>query len=143
MKHNFVESLLGMGGGIQTFHYESVIKHFSGCPITLLRGPPESGKSTLILAILGMCGCQVSSYYVKGTNAFFIDCSSESTLPYGIDDPLLKGTAGSSKTNLLDVRELVVDLYNGAKSANALKGSRRPRSAPIIASNFDLKDDSR
>ena len=143
MKHNFFAALLGIGGGIQTFDYENVIKHFSGCPINLLRGPPESGKSTLILALLGMCGCQVSSYYVKGTNAFFIDRSSESTLPYGIDDPLLKGTSMSSKTDLLDVRELIVELYNGAKSAKALKGSRRPRSAPIIASNVELKDDSR
>ena len=99
---------------VVAFYYETVIKHFSGCPITILRGPPESGKSTFLLAFL----CN-SSYYVKGTNAFFIDWSSESTLAYyRIDDPL---SSTLSNTNLLDVRELIVNLYNGAKSANALK----------------------
>ena len=58
MKHNFLPALLGIGSGIQSFYYESVIKHFSGCPVTVLREPPESGKSMLILAILGMFGCQ-------------------------------------------------------------------------------------
>ena len=49
----------------------------------------------------------------------------------------------TSKTNRLDLPELVVDLYNGAKSANVVTGSKKPRSAPIVATNFDLKSDSR
>jgi hypothetical protein len=112
---------------------------YGGCPIPVLHGPPETGKSKAILSSLSLFGCSDSGYFVKGTNAFFINRSSESTLPYGIDDPNLKGT----KTNFLDLNELIVDLYNGAKSANAHKGSQKPRSSPILATNFNLKNDSR
>ena len=89
---------------------------------------------------LSLYGCTESSYYVKGTNAFFIQRASESTLPFGIDDPQI---SSSSKTNRLELPELVVDLFNGAKSANAVKGSKKPRSAPIVATNFNLKSDPR
>ena len=75
--------------------------------------------TTYDISALSLFGATESSF-VKGTNAFFLDRSAESTLPYGIDDPNLKGRA--SKTNFLDLQELIVDLYNGAKSANAVKG---------------------
>ncbi len=35
----------------------------------------------------------------------------------------------------LDVGELVVDLYNGAKTANLRSGALLPCSAPLIATN--------
>lgn len=137
-KHNFIATLLALGAGIQTFHYESIIKLFGGCPITVLTGPPETGKTKTILAVHALFGSSESSYYVKGTNTFFLDRSAESTLPYGIDDPQMQATSGRSKSNFIDLQELIVDLYNGAKTANAVKGSRKPRSAPIVATNFDL-----
>jgi len=40
------------------------------------------------LSLIGGIEC---SYYVKGTNSF-IDRSAQSTLPYAIDDPVLKGS---------------------------------------------------
>lgn len=141
-KHNFLATVLTIGAAIQTFHYETIVELYGGCPISVLMGPPETGKTKAILASLALFGSTESAYFVKGTNAFFLDRSAESTLPYGIDDPNLK-KSGASKSNFLDFNELVIDLYNGAKSANALKGSKKPHSAPIIATNFDLNDDSR
>ena len=58
----------------------------------------------------------------------------------GIDDPQ---TTKVGKTNRLDLPELIVDLYNAAKSANAVKGSRKPKSAPIVATNWSLQNDER
>ena len=78
---------------------------------------------------------------MKGTNAFFLERSATSTLPYGIDDPQT-GRAGA-KANRLDLPELIVDLYNAAKSANAVKGSKKPKSAPVVATNWNIKDDDR
>lgn len=143
MKHNFIASILTLAASIQAFHYEAVVKMFGGCPITMLRGDPETGKSKSLKAALSLFGGYEPCYYVKGTNASFLERASESTLPFVVDDPNLQGSKGSTKANFLDVHEIVVDLYNGAKTANALKGSRTPRSVPLIASNFNIQHNSR
>ena len=83
-------------------------------------------------------GSHKTSYYVKGTNSFFLDCS---TLPYGIDDP--QAGKSSNRTNRLDIPGLLVDLYNAAKSANSISGSKKPMLAPIIACNWDVASDQR
>ena len=75
--------------------------------------------------------------YVKGSNAFFLERSAISTLPYAIDDPPKGGSSG------VDMNELVIDLYNTCKNANLRRGSLEPRSIPIIATNFALKDEER
>ena len=104
-------------------------------------GDPETGKSTALKASLRVCGLQESGYCVKGTNAFFIDRASVSTLPFGIDDPHAGKSTG--KTNRQDLPELIVDLYNAAKSANAVSCSKKPISAPLVASNKELMSDQR
>ena len=58
-------------------------------------------------------GLQSSSIYVKGSSAFLLERSALSTMPFVIDDPP-KSKSGSS----LDVNDLLVDLYNGCKTAN-------------------------
>ena len=140
MKQNFQSSLILVGAAIMTFHYECITAHYGGCPIPLAIGPSEAGKTTAILAALSLFGCQESAYYVKGTNAFFLERSAASTLPYGIDDPQ---TGRAMKTNRLDLPEMIVDLYNAAKSANAVKGSKKPKSAPIAATNWNLQNEER
>lgn len=62
-------------------------------------------------------------------------------MPFGIDDPHVGKSTG--KTNRLDLPELIVDLYNAAKSANAVSGSKKPISAPLVATNTDLLNDER
>ena len=58
-------------------------------------------------------------------------------LPFAINDPKGKGKA---KTNQLNIGELVVDVYNGGSSANLKTGSRKPMTAPTIASNFMVEE---
>ena len=69
----------------------------------------------------------MSSMYVKGSSAFPLERSALSTMPYVIDDPP-KSKSGS----LLDIKDLLVDLYNGCKTANLR-----------IATNFELSRDDR
>ena len=76
--------------------------------------------------------------YVKGSNAFMLERAAISSLPFAINDPPMT-KSGSS----LDVNDLIVDLYNGCKTAKLRKGSLVPHSVPIIATNFQLKTEQR
>ena len=51
---------------------------------------------------------------------------------------MTKKASGYSKANQLHLQELIVDLYNVAKSANAVKRTTKPSCAPLLATNFDL-----
>ena len=134
-KHNFLPALTVVAGGIMTFHYATIKDMFGGCPITVAMGDSETGKSTALKATLSLFGCDKISCYVKGTNALFMERASRSSLPFGIEEamPSKKG-----KMNKLDLTELVIDLYDGAVSANMKTGTLKPKSAPVIATNFEL-----
>ncbi len=77
--------------------------------------------------------------YVKGSNAFFLERSSVSSLPYAIDDP----PKATSKGGSVDINSLIVDLYNGCKTANLRSGPLKPISLPLIASNYNLDKEER
>ena len=51
-----------------------------------------------------------------------------------------KGKSAKSKANQLDITELVIDLYNGVRSTNLKTGSLKPKSIPVLASNFDIEE---
>ena len=136
-RHNYISSLLVIAGVVMSLHYESIVAMFSGCPIVVALGPSETGKTTAIRAGLSLVG--VMQHYVKGTNAFFRQRAMLSTLPFSIDDPP-KSTARNSS---VDVNELIIDFYNGGKTADLQKGSQKPRSIPVFASNFELKAQDR
>lgn len=138
-KHNFIPALLVVAGVAMAFHYEAVVELYGGCPITVATGESETGKSTAIRAGLSLFGCDEICRYVKGTNAAFMERASRSTLPFGIEDPA-KGKHGKSKANQLDISELIIDLYNGVRSANLKTGSLKPQSVPVLASNFDVEE---
>lgn len=128
---------------MQSFHYETIANKFGGCSVAMLKGVPETGKSLCLKTALSLFGAIESGYFVKGTNAYFMERSSECSIPYVIDDPNQSKRGRSSKSNFLDVEELVVDMYNRAQSANATRGSRTPISLPLLASNFEISCDSR
>ena len=52
----------------------------------------------------------------------------------------LRRPAKETRTNQLDLTELIVDLYNGVCSTNMRTGSMKSKSIPIIASNFDIEE---
>ena len=103
--------------------------------------PTKAEKTMIILTTLSLFGCSGSAYYVKGTNVFFLERSASSTLLHGTDDPQT-GRAGA-KANRSDLPELIVNLYNAAKSANAVQGSKKPKSVPVVATNLNKRDDDR
>lgn len=84
----------------------------------------------------GALGVPRESIYEKVTNAFILERSSMSTLPFAIDDPSQTPTKGS------DLNELIVDLYNKGKSAS-LRKETTPRSLPLVATNYRLKAEER
>ncbi len=140
MKHNATRALLLIGGAIMSCHYRQIVELFGGFPIVLACGPTETGKSTSLKVGLCLTGGQKHAFYSKGTTAYFLERSALSCLPFGIDDPNMATYAGRKQ---LDVGELVVDLYNGAKTANLRSGALQPCSVPIISTNNPPKDDPR
>ena len=59
-----------------------------------------------------------------------------STLPLGIEEAV-SSKKGKVK---LDLTELVIDLYDGAISANMKTGNLTPKCVPILATHFDVED---
>ena len=78
-----------------------------------------------------------SSMYVNGSNAFSMERSSLSLL-YAIDDP---PKASPSKGSCVDINSLIVDLFNGCQTANLRSGPLKPLLIPLIASNYNLKEE--
>ena len=86
---------------------------------------------------LATVGLGSSSIYECFTNAFVMERASVSTMPFGIDDPSKKPSKGS------DISEVVVDIYNHGKTGTLRKTSHVPLAAPVIATNYELKNDDR
>ena len=64
-QHNFIPSLIVIGGIILAFHYETVVELYGGCPITVAVGEPETGKSTAIRAGLALGGMDEKGAMLK------------------------------------------------------------------------------
>ena len=43
----------------------------------------------------------------------------------------------------MDLNDLIVDLFNGCKTANLWKGSLELHSIPLVATNFNIDSDQR
>ncbi len=140
LKHNFIPGLLVIAGAAMSFYYTEIVKLYGGCSIVVATGPAATGKTTSIKLGLSLFGCSNNNMFVKGTNRGFLERSSLSSLPYGIDDPKSKSR---SRNNILDISELAVDLYNGSPTTNYSTGILTPLSIPIIATNFDGDTDQR
>lgn len=136
-KHNALSSLLTVAGSVMAFHYEQVRSTWSGCPVTVAFGPPETGKSTAIVMALSLMGIDESCKYVSGSIAFFLEKCCSSTLPFGIDDP----PKPNSKATL-DPADVIISVFNRGKTSN-MKTKINPISIPIFASNFNISSDRR
>lgn len=142
LKHNFIPGLFVIAGAIMSFHYRQIVAMYGGCSVLVASGPAATGKTTAIKAGLSLFGCSNNNMFVKGTNRGFLERSSISTLPYGIDDPS-QGFKGRSKANQLDIAELAVDLFNGSPTTNYSTGILVPLSLPLVATNFDSDTQAR
>jgi hypothetical protein len=141
LKHNFIPGLLVVAGAAMSFHYQLIVSLYSGCSMIVASGPSATGKTTAMRVGLSLFGCCNNNVFVKGTNRGFLERSSLSTLPYGIDDP--QSGRSRSKANKLDLCELAVDLYNGSPTTNYATGILTPLSIPIVATNFKSEAEER
>lgn len=105
-KHNFISALLMLDGAVMSCHYRKIVQQF-----VLAVGPTETGKSTSIKAALSLFGMTKTGFYVEGSNAYFMEQSALSCLPYGIDE-------ATADNKLLDIVKLIITLSGGAKTAN-------------------------
>ena len=87
------------------------------------------------------CGCFVFSLgnaiYEKVTNAFVLERASTSSMPFAIDDPTKVPNKGC------DLSDVIFELHNGGKYANVRSGAQYAKSLPIVAINYNLRDEER
>ena len=119
--------------GISLLHSREL---YGGFPIVVAMGPSETGKSPAIRAALALFGVHNTSRYVKGINSLFMEWASCSSIPVGIEE-VMSSKKGKYK---LDLTELVIDLYDGAISANMKTGCLVPKCVPVLATNFEVED---
>ena len=128
MQHNFVPTLMALGSTGLCMHYKTLVDRNGECFAPLICGDVGTGKSMALRAALSLFGSHRSRFYSRGTREKLLQHLSHSTFPIGIDDPQKPDAIG----------ELMVDLFNGAKSTTITHGDIQPMSTGIITANFDL-----
>jgi hypothetical protein len=88
-----------------------------------------TGKSLALRAGLSLFGSHRTWFYSRGTCEKYLLNLSRSTFPIGIDDPQKPDAIG----------ELMVDLFNGAKSTTITHGDIQPITSGIVTANFNLE----
>ena len=111
-------------------HYQLLLEYLRFCPVPLSFGESGTGKTTALLCGLSFLGVV---FFSKLTHSKILDLCSCSSIPLGVDDPQSQG----------DFSRLLIDLYNGAKSATVTHGSRKPSSTCVISANFASDDQQR
>lgn len=131
LKHNFYPGLLVMGSSAMALHYQTIISQFFFCPIPLAFGIAcGTGKTTALRCGLSIVGAHPARFYSKESGEKYSEISSQSNLPFAIDDP--KSQAAIS--------DLSIALFNGAKATTLKRGDSKPLSMPIISANFTTSD---
>ena len=133
MHHNFMSSIITVAATVLALHYKLFLNHLRSCPVPLAFGESGTGKTTVILCGLSLLGAHDSRFYGKLTIEKILDLCSSSCIPLGVDDPQSKN----------DISRLLIDLFNGARSATITRGERKPSSTCIISANFTSHDQQR
>lgn len=128
MAHNFPASLMVLGCTCMAMHYKHIVEVNGECPAPFVCGPVGTGKSLSLKAGLALIGGHKTRFYSRGTREKYQLLLSQSSFPVGIDDPQRPDAIG----------ELMIDLFNGAKSTTVTHGDIQPTTSGIITANFDL-----
>ena len=127
MKHNFIPTVLVIGGCAMAMHYLKLAKKCMFCPVPLAFGYKcGTGKTTALRCGLSVVGAYPNRYFSRGTYQKYLDLCTESFLPLGVDDP---------KTNTA-ISDLTAALFNGAQETTLGRGNKLPISTAVIAANF-------
>lgn len=84
-------------------------------------------------------GSQNSGVQGKGTNTFFVERSSLSSIPYVFDDP----PKTTSRNNSSDVNDIIVDFYNAFITGNMKCDYKKPISSVMLVTIFSIKPEPR
>lgn len=89
-------------------HYKLVMTKYKACPVPVLVGPSETGKSTAAECALSICGQHNIGHMIKTKNTSDNICLERcvnSTLPFVLDDPKNADEIGELLINFCDGRQ--------------------------------------
>ena len=98
---NFVTALLVLGVHVLHFHYESLLHKVGSVLVGVLYGDVQTGKTTVMQAVLSLLGIQDFHYRKRCSDGHFIKITAQSTLGLVLDDP----------TNIDGILEKVMVLF--------------------------------
>ena len=130
MGHNFYPAILALGSGVMALHYAQLISKRGHCHVPVLHGMSKTGKTTALQLVLSLFGCHHLTFYSRGSKEAYVRKCCSSTFPVGCDDPQSETTTG----------QLIVELFNGAKSTILKHGDQLPLTTCIISANFNMSE---
>lgn len=133
LQHNFYPAVLLMGSTVLALHYKQFIAKLKYCPIPLAVGESGTGKSTALESAFSVLGACKSRMYSKVTREKIFSMCCNNGVPLGVDDPHSQS----------DISKLLVELYNGYKSATVAKGDQTPSTTAVVSANFSPIDQKR
>ena len=129
-KHNFIPCVMTIAGTILALHYQKTLQKLKFCPVPLAFGESGTCKTTALLCGLSLLGAQESRFFSKLTKEKILRMCSTNNIPLGVDDPQSQN-------------DILIDLYNGAKSGTVNRGECKPSSTCVISANFTTVNQQR
>ncbi|KAK3737799.1 hypothetical protein QZH41_015855, partial [Actinostola sp. cb2023] len=129
MTNNYAAACMALGGAVMSLGYSQITVKMGCCPVVLLTGDTETGKSTVLRCCMGLFGDRNIKDY---TGKKALQSSTYNDMPFAWDDP----------TSPSDVAFIVQALFNGA-GRDTIFQSGVPRRPPIITANFSCSSDKR
>ncbi|XP_031561320.1 uncharacterized protein LOC116297266, partial [Actinia tenebrosa] len=129
MVNNYPAACMAIGGAVMSLGYTKIHKKNSSCPVVLLTGDTETGKSTILRCCMSLFSDKNIRDY---TGKKALQMATLNHMPFGWDDP----------SSASDVAEVVQGLFNGAGRQTCYSDGA-PIRPPIITANFACSNDKR
>lgn len=107
-KHNTAPAMLMLGTACMTFHYGIVLSTEKCFPVPLASGCSGTGKTLALRCALALYGAHNKHVYQHCTLQYYTSWCSESSIPFGIDDP----------SHSKELGELMLSVFNGTMTGN-------------------------
>ena len=126
VSNNFVAAFTVLGAFGMAIHYDTVLDGYGMCPTPVLIGKKNTGKSTIALTALYMCGIPTFFFVRDFTSTAPSNLNSRKTFPTVFDDP----------DEVSKVKSLIDDAFNrGGRSTS--RETTGTHSIGIVTINFD------
>lgn len=107
-KHNTAPAMLMLGTACMTFHYGIVLSTEKCFPVPLASGCSGTGKTLALRCALALYGAHNKHVYQHCTLQYYTSRCSESSIPFGINDP----------SHSKELGELMLSVFNGTMTGN-------------------------